>query len=72
MNAASIAAILAAAVVVFGGLWRLTRAMWRAAQDLRDHKQATDANTVAIRELSVKMDGRITSLEDRVAKLERP
>ena len=72
MTAATIAAILTAAVVVAGGLWRLTRAMWRAGLDLRDHKLATDANTVAIKELSTKMDGRITSLEDRVAKLEHP
>jgi len=72
MSAASIAAILTAAVVVLSGLAAVARALWRAATDLRDHKRATDANTVAIRELSTKMDGRITSLEDRVAKLEHP
>lgn len=66
-----ILAILASAVVVFGGLWRLTRAVWVAAQDLRDNKSATIKNTEAIGELSQKMDGRITSLENRMLDVEK-
>lgn len=70
MQAAIILAMLASAVVVFGGLAALTRAIWHAAQDLRDNKQATIKNTEAIADLSTKMDGRITSLEARMNSVE--
>lgn len=63
-------AILASAVVVLGGLIAVTRALWRVAQDIRDNKRATVANTAALGELSIKMDGRISLLESRVATLE--
>jgi hypothetical protein len=59
----AVIAILASAVVVFGGLAAVTRALWRVAQDIRDNKQATQENTTAITDLSTKMDGRITALE---------
>ena len=62
--------ILASAIVVLAGLIALTKAIWRAASDLRDNKQATVKNTAAITDLSTKMDGRITSLEARVERLE--
>lgn len=71
-GAVSVFTILASAVVVLGGLVAVTRALWRVAQDIRDNKRATEANTVALGELSTKMDGRITSLEARVTKLEGP
>lgn len=69
---ATVFAIMAAAVVVLGGLIALTRALWKVAQDIRDNKVATVANTRAVEELSTKMDGRITSLEARVSRLESP
>lgn len=62
--------LLAAAVVVLGGLVALARAIWAAASDVRDNRIATQANTRAVDELSTKMDNRITSLEQRVASLE--
>jgi len=64
-------AICASAVVVLGGLIAVCRALWKVANDIRDAKNATLANTEAIHELSTKMDGRITSLESRVQKLEQ-
>ena len=70
MNVASMFTILASSVVILGGLVALTRAIWKAAEDVRDNKRATQANTVAITELSVKMDGRITSLEARMSQVE--
>jgi hypothetical protein len=70
MTAATIFSIMAAAVVVLGGLVAVTRALWHVANDIRDNKVATQANTKAVEELSTKMDGRITSLEARVAHLE--
>jgi hypothetical protein len=63
--------ILASAVVVMGGLFALSRAIFRAALDLRDNKNATIKNTAAIVELSTKMDGRITALEERMTEVER-
>lgn len=69
--AATVFAILASAVIVLGGLAALTRAIWKAAQDLRDNKTATQANTAAVADLSAKMDGRITSLETRMSDVEK-
>lgn len=68
---ATVFAIMAAAVVVLGGLIAVTRALWKVAIDIRDNKMATLANTRAVEELSTKMDGRITSLESRVTTLEK-
>ena len=70
MNITSIFAILASAVVVLTGLVAVTRALWKAAQDVRDNKAATQANTRAVQELSTKMDGRIGSLETRMTEVE--
>lgn len=67
---ASVLTILASACVVLAGLVTLTRAIWKAAQDLRDNKQATQANTVALDELKTMMDGRIVSLESRMTAVE--
>lgn len=70
-------AILASAVVVLGGLVALTRALWTAASDLRDfkrvtmeNKEAIDANTTAMTELNLKLDGRLDDLEQRMAMVE--
>jgi hypothetical protein len=72
ISAASVIfAIMASAVVVLSGLVALTRSIWRAAQDLRDNKTATQENTVAIGELNNKTDGRISSLETRMTDIER-
>lgn len=60
---ASLFTVLASAFVVAAGLTALTRAIWKAAQDVRDNKQATQANTRALAELKTLMDGRIGELE---------
>lgn len=70
--AAGVFAILASAVIVLTGIVALTRAIWRVAQDLRDNKSATQANTKAVDNLAAQMDGRITSIEKRLSDLERP
>ena len=62
-GSALVLTMLASAVIVLGGLVALTRAIWKAAQDIRDNKRATVSNTAALADLSQKMDGRITSLE---------
>jgi hypothetical protein len=41
----------------------LSRAVFHAAIDLRDNKNATLANTVALKELAVHVDGRIDKIE---------
>jgi hypothetical protein len=64
-------AILASSVIVLTGLAALTRAIWKAAQDIRDNKRATQENTTALGDLSTRMDGRITLLEQRMALIEK-
>jgi hypothetical protein len=71
-SAAGVLAVLASAVIVLTGIVALTRAIWRVAQDLRDNKAATQANTKAVDNLAAQMDGRITSIEKRLSDLERP
>ena len=67
---ALVATVLASSVVVFGGLWRLTRAIWRVAQDLRDNKAATVKNTEALAGLSIDMMSRVTNLESWRQRIE--
>lgn len=69
-GAGTVLAVLASAVIVLGGLAAVTRAIWRVAQDLRDNKQATQANTQALSNLAKQMDGRLTAIETRLARLE--
>lgn len=63
--------VLASLAVVAGGLWRLISAIYRVAQDLRDNKNATIANTVAINQLRNDNGGRLINLEFRVTQVER-
>lgn len=67
----AVLAILASAVIVLTGLVAVTRAIWRIAQDLRDNKQATTRNTSALDNLATQMNGRLTSIEDRLGRVER-
>jgi 4-hydroxybenzoate polyprenyltransferase len=69
-GAGAVLAILASAVVVLTGLITLARAIWKAAQDVRDNKAATVANTRALSEMKTMMDGRIAALDERVYRLE--
>ena len=69
-EAGAVVAILASAVIVLTGVVALTRAIWRVAQDLRDNKNATLANTRAIDNLAGQMNGRISSIEERLSSLE--
>lgn len=69
-EAATVIAILASAVIVLGGLAALVRAIWHVAQDLRDNKRATEENTGALHNLATQMDGRLSSIEQRLGRLE--
>ena len=63
-------AIMASAVVVLGGLGAVARIIWHAAQDVRDNKSATVANTKALDEVSRQMTYRFDRIEARVSRLE--
>lgn len=60
----SVFVILGSAVAVATGLVALTRAVFRAAVDLRDNKNATIANTRALKDLASHVNGRIESVEE--------
>lgn len=62
--------MLAAAVVVAGGLAAVARAAFNLASDLRDNKVATLANTRELGELRTLMQTRIASIEERVWRIE--
>jgi hypothetical protein len=65
-------ALLAAALpVVSAGLLMVARAVWKAAQDMRDNKTATQANTRALDSLKALMETRISVVEERVWHIER-
>jgi hypothetical protein len=49
----------------------LTRGVFHAATDLRDNKNATLANTVALRELATHVDGRMDAIETWIAEHDR-
>jgi carbon starvation protein CstA len=66
----AVLAILASAMIVLTGLTALTRSIWRAAQDLRDNKQATTRNTSALDNLGQQMSGRLAAIEGRLSHLE--
>lgn len=69
-GAATVFTILASAVIVVGGLVAVTRALFNVATDIRANKIATEANTSALEKLKDTMDGRISSLEVRMATVE--
>ena len=62
-NVTSIFVICASACAILAGLIGLSRALFHVAIDLRDNKNATLANTVALKELAVHVDGRIDKIE---------
>jgi predicted thioesterase len=68
---ATVVAIFASSVIVLTGLVAVTRAIWHIAQDLRDNKAATTRNTTALEHLATQMDGRLTSIESRLSRIER-
>ena len=63
-------AILAAVVVIGGGLAALVRAIWRVSTMLRDNTLAVRSLTGRMDELAVSVDGRFDKLAERVAQLE--
>lgn len=63
-------AILAAVVVVGGGLAALVRAIWRVSTMLRDNTLAVRSLTTRLDELATSVDGRFDKLAERVAQLE--
>jgi predicted PurR-regulated permease PerM len=70
-QAGVILAILAAAVVVVGGLAALVRSIWGVAQTLRDNTKATGDLSEKMEALTASIDGRFDALADRVTKLEQ-
>ena len=69
-SAGAIFAILAAAVIVLGGLVALVRAIWKVAQTLRDNIVATRALTARFDKFDPATDARLAALETRMAALE--
>ena len=70
-TASTVFAILASAVVVFGGLAALVRAIWKTATTLRDNTLATRQLTERLEEYTKASDGRFDHLADRVGAVER-
>jgi len=68
--AGTVLAILASAVIVFGGLVGVVRAIWRLAQVIRDSVRATEDLAVKFGEFTPMVDGRLEAIEQRVARLE--
>jgi hypothetical protein len=66
----AVLAILAAAVIVLTGLAALARAIWKAAQDVRDNRLATVRNTEALKALGDQLGLRMTAIEARLSHLE--
>lgn len=69
-TAYTIFAILAAAVVVLGGLVALVRSIWRVAITMRDNTTATEDLTEKLNEFIKVVDGRFEKLDVRVSSLE--
>lgn len=66
-EAGTVVALLAAAVIVLGGLAATVRVMLRIRDELRDNTSATRDNTKQLGRVA----GRLNLLETRVGKLER-
>jgi hypothetical protein len=63
-------AILAASVIVLGGLATLVRAIWKTANILRDNTVATQNLTARFDDMAASVDGRFDRLSERVLSLE--
>ena len=63
-------AILAATVIVVGGVAALIRAIWKTANVLRDNTIATQHLTSRFDDMASSVDGRFDKLSDRVYQLE--
>lgn len=66
----AIVAILASAVIVVGGLVALARAVWKAAQTIRDNIVATRALTTRFDKFDPATEARLAALEGRMTALE--
>ena len=66
----TVTAILAASVVILGGLAALVRAIWKTANILRDNTQATQNLTARFDDMASSVDGRFDKLSERVHELE--
>jgi hypothetical protein len=78
-TAGAVFTILASAVLVVGGIAALVKAIWKVASKLTDNTRATATLSASMADLGgkldefkVTMDGRVGSLESRVAALEHP
>jgi hypothetical protein len=66
-----ITAILAAVVVVCGGLFGLIRVIWRTANIMRDMTLAVKDLTKRFNDFIISVDGRFDKLSTRVLELEQ-
>ena len=62
-TAESVLVIIGSVVAVLSALAAFARVVWKFAQDLRDNKKATVANTKAIDELKVSVNGLVHRLD---------
>ena len=67
----SVFVILGAACAVLTGLIVLTRGIFNIAVDLRDNKNATLANTSALKDLAHSVNGRMTAIEEWIKNHDR-
>lgn len=70
-GAVSVFVILASACTVLTGLVLLTRAIFRIAIDLRDNKNATVANTAALKDFAGSVNPRMTAIEQWIRDHDR-
>jgi hypothetical protein len=70
MNYSALFTILAAAVVVLGGIAALIKAIWNTATTLRDNTKATKELTLRMDENTHTVDGRFTDLASRLSAVE--
>jgi hypothetical protein len=66
-----VTAILAASIVILGGLFGLIRVIWRTANIMRDMTVAVKDLTKRFDDMVVSVDGRFDKLSNRVLELEQ-
>ena len=66
-----VTAVLAAVVVVVGGLFGLIRVIWKTANIMRDMTVAVKDLTKRFDDMIISVDGRFDKLSNRVLELEQ-
>jgi len=68
--AGAILSILASSVIILGGLLAVVRALWHLVSAIRESIGATKTLTRKFEEFTPAVDGRLSSIEDRLSRLE--